>query len=189
MPRRRMLDTFDTAKDLGPYDEYPVLSEGVDPQLHLSVNDRPQPFHLTCGKDCILVQMSGKARLEMRDSSVLHFNLVPGDYAYVPAGTPHRIVPSEPSIQYRYKAEHAGLEAATFYCDACGTMLLKDTWDTADEVPQAAYLRVVTTFNADESVRRCSHCGHANPAVDLAGYRWQAIVEELAEPAEAEAAW
>ena len=189
MPRRRMLDTFDTAKDLGPYDEYPVLSEGVDPQLHLSVNDRPQPFYLTCEKDCILVQMSGKARLEMRDSSVLHFNLVPGDYAYVPAGTPHRIVPSEPSIQYRYKAEHAGLEAVTFYCDACETMLLRDTWDTAEEVSQAAYLRAVTTFNADETVRTCSHCRHANPAVDLAGYRWKAIIEDLAAPAEAEAAW
>ena len=189
MPRRRMLDTFDTAKDLGPYDEYPVLSEGVDPQLHLSVNDRPQPFHLTCGKDCVLVQMSGKARLEMRDSSVLHFNLVPGDYAYVPAGTPHRIVPSEPSIQYRYKAEQAGLEAVTFYCDSCGTTLLKDTWDTAVEVPQAAYLRVTTTFNADESVRHCAHCGHDNPPVDLSPYRWKAIVEELSAPQEAEAAW
>lgn len=179
MPRRRMLDTFDTAKDLGPYDEYPVLTEGVDPQLHLSVNDRPQPFHLTCEKDCVLVQMSGKARLEMRNSSVLYFNLVPGDYAYVPAGTPHRILPSEPSIQYRYKAEHAGLEAATFYCDACGTVLLKDTWDTAEELPQAAYLRAVTTFNADESVRQCAQCRHSNPAIDMNGYRWGAIVEEL----------
>ena len=189
MPRRRMLDTFDTAKELGPYDEYPVLSEGVDPQLHLSVNDRPQPFHLTCEKDCILVQMSGKARLEMRDSSVLHFNLVPGDYAYVPGGTPHRIVPSEPSIQYRYKAEHAGLEAVTFYCDACGTMLLKDTWDTVEELPQAAYLRAVTTFNADDTVRACSRCGHANPAVDLAGYRWRSIAEEIAAGGEVEEAW
>ena len=188
MPRRRMLDTFDTAKELGPYDEYPVLSEGVDPQLHLSVNDRPQPFHLTCEKDCVLVQMSGKARVEMRDSSVLYFNLVPGDYAYVPAGTPHRIVPSEPSIQYRYKAEQAGLEAVSFYCDACGTVLLKDTWDTAEELPQTAYLRVVTAFNADESVRHCSRCGHAAAPVDLTGYRWGAIAEELAAP-QTEEAW
>ena len=189
MPRRRMLDTFDTAKDLGPFDEYPVLSEGVDPQLHLSVNDRPQPFHLTCEKDCVLVQMSGKARLEMRDSNVLHFNLVPGDYAYVPAGTPHRIVPSEPSIQYRYKAEHAGLEAVTFYCDACGTMLMKDTWNTAEEVPQAAYLRATTTYNADDSVRSCAHCGHANAAVNLDGYRWRQIADELAAGETEEAAW
>ena len=189
MPRRRMLDTFDTAKGLGPYDEYPVLSEQVDPQLHLSVNDRPQPFHLTCGKDCIIVQMSGKARLEMRDSSVRYFNLVPGDYAYVPAGTPHRILPSEPSIQYRYKAEHAGLEAVTFHCEACGTELLKDTWDTAEELPQAGYLRTVTGFNADESVRRCPHCSHQNPAIDLAGFRWAEIVEELNSEQVEEAAW
>ncbi len=189
MPRRRMLDTFDTAKDLGPYDEYPVLSEGVDPQLHLSVNDRPQPFHLTCGKDCIIVQMSGKARLEMRDSSVLYFNLVPGDYAYVPAGTPHRILPSEPSIQYRYKAEHAGLEAVTFYCEKCGSEVLKDTWDTAEEVPQAAYLRVVSAFNANPSVRQCAHCGHVNPSIDLTGFRWAEIVEELSSEQVEEAAW
>lgn len=189
MPRRRMLDTFDTAKDLGPYDEYPVLSEQVDPQLHLSVNDRPQPFHLTCEKDCMLVQMSGKARLELRDSSVLFFDLVPGDYAYVPAGTPHRIIPSEPSIQYRYKAEHAGLEAVTFYCEACGTSLLKDTWDTAEELPQAAYLRVSSAFSADAALRRCTHCAHENPPVDLTGYRWREIVEELNSPQAEEAAW
>ena len=190
MPRRRMLDTFDTAKDLGPYDEYPVLSEGVDPQLHLSVNDRPQPFHLTCEKDCILIQMSGKARLEMRDSSVLHFNLVPGDYAYVPAGTPHRIVPSEPSIQYRYKAEHAGLEATSFYCEGCGELLARTTWDTAEELPQAGYLRSVEAFNADESARRCGRCSTLHPPVELGGFRWREIVEELtSSQAEEEPAW
>ena len=188
MPRKRMLDTFDTAKELGPYDEYPVLSKGVDPQLHLSVNDRPQPFHLTCGKDCIIVQMSGSARLELRDSSVLYFDLVPGDYAYVPAGTPHRIMPAEPSIQYRYKAEEAGLEAVAFYCDGCGQILMKQVWDTAQELPQAGYLRAVATFNADERVRTCGTCGHRSPTVDLTGYRWREIVDELTET-ETEEAW
>ncbi len=185
-----MLDTFEAAKESGPYDEYPVLPAGIDPQLHLSLNDRPQPFHLVCEKDTVLVQMSGKAKVEMRDSSVLSFNLVPGDYAYIPAGTPHRILPSEPSIQYRYKAEHCGLEAASFYCESCGELLLQDTWDTAVELPQAAYLRVVETFNGDEALRKCTKCSTVQAPVGLAGYRWREIVDELSAPqVETEAAW
>lgn len=190
MARRRMLDTFEAAKEAGPYDEYPVLPSGIDPQLHLSRNDRPQPFHLICEKDCVLVQMSGLARVEMRDSSVLFFDLVPGDYAYVPAGTPHRIVPSESSIMYRYKAENAGLEATAFYCTRCPTLLAKDTWDTAVELPQAGYLRSVEAFNADETKRRCDQCSSVEAPVDLSDYRWAAIVEELsAAEAEPENAW
>ena len=119
MPRRNLVDTFEAATTAGPYDEYPVLLEGVDPQLHLSNNDRPQPFYLTCEKDTILVQMSGQSRIDMKDSSVLFFDAVPGDYVYVPGGTPHRIVPSEPSVMYRYKANEAGLEAASFHCAQC----------------------------------------------------------------------
>ena len=190
MARRRMLDTFDAAKDAGPYDEFPVLPDGVDPQLHLSCNDRPQPFHLVCEKDCVLVQMSGKARVEMRDTSVLFFDLVPGDYAYVPAGTPHRIVPTEQSIMYRYKAEKAGLEATAFYCNRCSTLLSKDTWDTAEELPQSAYLRTVEAFNGDENRRRCGTCSNVEAPIDLGQYRWHAIIEELnSAEAEPESAW
>lgn len=189
MARRRMLDTYDTAQNSGPYDEYPVLPEGVDPQLHLSKNDRPQPFHLTCEKDCMLVQMSGKARVEIRDSSVRFFDLVPGDYAYIPAGTPHRIVPTETSILYRYKAEHAGLEAVAFYCDQCAGLLYKETWDTAEEIPQAAYLRTVKEFNISEDIRRCESCDSVHPPIDLNGYRWEAVAHELSMPQSEEAAW
>ncbi|WP_017183309.1 hypothetical protein [Sphingobium xenophagum] len=187
MPRRNLIDTFEAAKHAGPYDEYPVLLESADPQLHLSRNDRPQPFLLTCGKDSILVQMSGASRIEMRDSSVLYFDAVPGDYIYVPAGTPHRIVPSEASVMYRYKACQAGLEALTFTCDSCGETLFQETWDTAAEMPQLAYQRIVERFNGDPALRTCS-CGHETPAIDLADYRWKAIAEELSAT-EAEEAW
>lgn len=187
MPRKHMLDTFEAAAAAGPYDEYPVLIAGVDPQLHLSRNDRPQPFHLTCEKDTILVQMSGAARVEMANGAVRYFDLVPGDYAYVPAGTAHRIVPGEPSIMYRYKAEVAGLEAASFHCEDCGQTLLEETWDTAEELPQAAYLRIVESFNTDEALRTCN-CGTVHPVVDLAGYRWKEIAGELTET-ETESAW
>jgi len=190
MARKRMLDTFEAAKGAGPYDEYPVLSAGVDPQLHLSRNDRPQPFHLTCEKDTVLVQMSGKATVEMRDSPVLRFNLVPGDYAYIPGGTPHRIIPSEPSILYRYKAEHSGLEAVSFYCETCGQLMFRDTWDTSEEMPQAAYLRIVETFNKEDALRHCAACSITHTPIDLTGYRWRQIVDELnAAPSETESAW
>lgn len=187
MPRKHMLDTFEAAQDAGPYDEFPVLIAGVDPQLHLSRNDRPQPFHLTCEKDTILVQMSGAARVEMVNGAVRYFDLVPGDYAYVPAGISHRIVPSAVSIMYRYKAEQSGLESATFHCVKCDDVLLQETWDTGAELPQAAYLRIVQSFNADDALRTCG-CGEHHAAIDLAGYRWQAIVDELSA-VETESAW
>jgi mannose-6-phosphate isomerase-like protein (cupin superfamily) len=187
MARRNLIDTFETAKSAGPYDEYPVLLESVDPQLHLSRNDRPQPFHMTCEKDSILIQMSGTARIEMLDTSVLYFETTPGDYTYIPGGIPHRIFPAEPSVMYRYKAREAGLEAATFFCESCGEVLLRETWDTAEELPQSAYLRIVERFNSEAALRQCD-CGHQHPAVDLTGYRWKEIAEELLET-EVEEAW
>jgi 3-hydroxyanthranilate 3,4-dioxygenase len=181
-----MLDTFEAARRAGPYDDYPVLPAGVDPQLHLSRNDRPQPFHLVCGKDCMIVQMAGKASVEFRDSTVLKFHLTPGDYVYVPAGTPHRIKPDGVAVQYRYKAEDSGLEAAAFYCEACGGPLHRSTWDNAEEIPQRAYLRVVQDFNASAESRTCGRCGQVHPPLDLTDYRWSAIAEELAEELEAD---
>src|SRR5262252_2071864 len=61
MNRSRALSIFQEAKAAGPYDEYPVLPPDIDPQLHLSRNDRPQPFFLICEHDCVLTQMSGRA--------------------------------------------------------------------------------------------------------------------------------
>lgn len=46
MERKRMLQVFKEARHAGPYDEFPVLLEEIDPQLFLSRNDRPQPFFL-----------------------------------------------------------------------------------------------------------------------------------------------
>jgi 3-hydroxyanthranilate 3,4-dioxygenase len=174
-----MLDTFQAAQTSGPYDEYPVLPAEVDPQLTLSRNDRPQPFYLTCAKDCVLAQMSGSGRLLMRDSAVRYFDLIPGDYVYVPAGTPHRMMPSETSIQYRFKAANSGLEAVSFYCEACNQELHTVTWDTEQQSPQAGYLRATSNFNASPEQRTCSKCGAVHPAIDLAGFRWAEIATEL----------
>lgn len=187
MPRRNVFDTFASAAHSGPYDEYPMLNESVDPQLHLSKNDRPQPFYLTCEKNSVLIQMSGKARVYMKDSSVNYFDMVGGDHVYVPAGTPHRIVPSETTVMYRYKMKDAGLEAISFHCDDCGELLFQETWDTAEELPQSAYLRITQTYNDDRVLRTCG-CGAVAPAVDLADYRWKDIAAELTTE-EAEAAW
>src|SRR4051812_24014843 len=105
MARKRMLNTFKEAEAAGPYDEYPVLPADIDPQLHLSRNDRPQPFFLVCEKDTVLVQMAGRARVELRESSVLWWDVVPGDFLYIPGGTPHRILPDGVTVHYRYKAQ------------------------------------------------------------------------------------
>lgn len=189
MARKRMLNTFKLAAELGPYDEYPALPDGVDPQLCLSRNDRQQPFFLVCEKDTVLIQMAGTATIEFRNSAVNYFKCAVGDHIYVPAGTPHRISPHETSIHYRYKAEKCGLEAVAWYCAQCESEIARDTWDTAVELPQEGYLRATTAFNANSEMRKCKRCGTTHPLLDLAGYRWSDIARELRDGGEAEEAW
>ena len=102
--------------------------------MFMSRNSVAQPFHLICGKDTVVVQMSGTADMLLKDSSVNRFHLTVGDHVYVPAGTPHRIVPSEESIQIRYKPRSAGLEGVAWFCPGCDRELHRVEWDTAETV-------------------------------------------------------
>lgn len=179
-PSRNFL-TFQEAAGAGPYDELPMFPAGIDPQIHMSRNDRPQPFWLVLEKDSVLVLMSGVARVEMRDSPVLWEDLIPGDFLYVPAGTPHRISPAEPSVMHRFKAENAGLEGVQWFCDQCDSSLYRRVWDTARQTPQAGYLQSCTEFNQSEPLRRCSNCTRVHPLIDLGAYRWADIDAQLAK--------
>ena len=68
MNRRRMLHPFKT--EVGEYEDAAVLPVDTDPQLFLSRNRQPQPFHLVCAKDNVLALLSGSAQVQLRDSSV-----------------------------------------------------------------------------------------------------------------------
>ncbi|MGE3936280.1 MAG: Rieske 2Fe-2S domain-containing protein [Rhodospirillaceae bacterium] len=188
MRRRNRFETYVEAAVRGPYDECPMLELGVDPQLHLSRNDRPQPFFLVCEQDCVIAQMSGAARVEFRSSSVNYFDLQLGDFVYVPAGTPHRIVPKTESIHLRYKAAEAGLEAVAWYSPKTGEEITRVTWDCAQELPQEGYLRACRAFNDSERMRTCPTTGAVLPPIDLAPYGWEALAGEIrdAEAAERE---
>lgn len=179
MARKRTLLTFNEARNRGFYDEYPVLSAGIDPQLHLSRNDRQQPFWLICSADTVIVQMSGHASVVFKGLAVNGYDLEPGDFIYVPAGAPHRLTPRTESIQYRFKAEKPGLEGVAWYCEACGNEVYREVWDAEAEPAQAAYLRGCETFNSQETLRRCSQCGAVHALVDISGNRWAEIAAEL----------
>jgi hypothetical protein len=179
MDRKRMLNGFKAAAEVGPYDEFPVLVPGIDPQVYLSRNDRPQPFYLICEKDSLLAQMAGTGRLLMKYSSVLWEPMQPGDFVYIPAGTPHRYVPTTESLQTRYKAEPAGLEGVAWFCDACGAELAREEWDTAERFSQDAYWAACQSFNASVDRRTCPGCGAVHPEIDLSGLRWQEIAAQL----------
>ena len=181
MRRSRMVDNFAEAQKLGPFDEYPLLINGVDPQMHLSHNDRQQPFFLICGKDSLFVQLSGKATLEMKHPDVLNFRLVPGDFVYVPAGVPHRLTPESVCINQRYKAEKAGLEGVAWYCPKCQSELYRSVWDTDKELPQEGYARATGEFNASAELRICKSCSSEHPPIDIAPYRWLAVANEIRE--------
>jgi hypothetical protein len=179
MKRKKSFSTFEEAPKRGPYDEYPMLPPGVDPQLCLSRNDVAQPFYLICELDTVLLQMSGTGRLLLRESSVLYHRMEPGDFVYVPAGVPHRYVPEEETIQIRYKAEHAGLEGVTWYSEKTGARAGTVVWDTAAELPQEGYLRACTTFNADAELRRCPDTGEVLAPLELSPFRWAEVAAEL----------
>ena len=172
MERTRSVGIFGAAAELGPFDEYPVLVSGVDPQLHVSRNDRDQPFFLICDHDTLLVQMSGASRVRMKVSPVLWEDLSPGDFLYVPARTPHRIEIIEPSVHVRFKAASPTLEGVAWFCDACGSEIWRLEFDLPDELPQEGYARACEAFNSDEAHRKCEACGMMHDPVDLTGIRW-----------------
>lgn len=186
MRQKRQYLTAREAPEAGPYDEFPTFPPGIDPQLCLSRNDRPQPFYLICEHDTVIVQMSGAGRVLFRGGPVNYQTLEPGDFVYVPARTPHRIVPATESVQYRFKAEHPGLEGVSWYCERCGEELWRQVWDTATELPQEGYLRSCRAFNAEAAHRTCKSCGAIHPVLDLSGYRWAEIAASLRSGAAAE---
>ena len=179
MRRKRQLSVFDEAREAGPYDEFPVLPPDVEPQVHLSRNAREQPFYLICEQDTVLAQVSGDAVVAFAEGPVRYFTLEPGDYVYVPAGTPHQIRPRSESVQLRYKARQPGLEGVAWYCPACGAEVAREEWDTTDELPQDAYWRVCQAFNADAARRVCGRCGAEHPPLDLSGIRWPEVAAAI----------
>jgi 3-hydroxyanthranilate 3,4-dioxygenase len=175
-----MFQAFKAAGEAGDYTELPMLPAQVDPQVFLSRNSVPQPFFLVCGKDTVIAQLSGEAQLQLRDSSVNTFALAPGDNVYVPAGTPHRIVPLTEVVQLRYKPAKAGLEGVAWFCEECGLELCRAEWDTAEVVSHRAYYDACLAFNADPQARACRRCGTEHPSVDLDRFTaWLGIAKEL----------
>jgi 3-hydroxyanthranilate 3,4-dioxygenase len=179
MPRKKTFQVLREAKKLGAYAEMPMLPEDIQVQLHLSRNDRPQPFHSIFGDDTLLLLMSGGAEVEFRAGAVERFALKPGDCVYVPAGTPHRIVPGEESVVLRYVRQPPGLEAMAWFCEACGGELHRETWDAAAMLSQDMYPVAAARFAADAAARTCKSCGAVHPAPDLAPFRWAETAEEI----------
>jgi hypothetical protein len=177
--RKRYQNVLDAAPRAGAYDEQPIMGVALDPQVHLSKNAIPQPFFLICEKDTILVSMSGDATVEFRDCDVLRQRLLAGDYVYVPAGTPHRIVPKTSSLHLRFKARDAGLEGVAWYCDRCNAVLHRIEWDTAEALPQEGYAVACDYYQAEIAGRPCSACSQAAPALDLTGMRWQELAPAI----------
>ena len=175
MNRRRMLHAFKTAKDTGNYEDAAVLQEAVDPQIYLSRNWLPQPFHLVCAKDTVITQLSGAAHIGLRHSSVNTFRMTVGDIAYIPAGTPHQIVPTEEGVCLRYMPLDAGLVGAAWYCPGCDIELQRYEWEHLNELPAVrSYADACSRFNADPEARTCAKCGATHPAIDLDAYGWKA---------------
>ena len=181
MARNHMVFTFAEAPKAGAYDEKPMLPDTLDLQIHLSRNAVPQPFYLICEHDCVLFALSGSGHVEYKDAAVLRHSYRIGDHLYIPAGVPHRIVPTSETIQYRYKLPESELEGVAWYCEHCGNELHREVWELKQELSQEAYARIASAFNADAKRRTCSQCGTVHPALDLTPFRWQDVARQLRE--------
>ena len=69
--------------------------------------------------------------------------------------------------------------SVAWYCESCDTEVWREEWDTADELPQAAYWRACQAFNADPGLRTCAQCGAVQAAVDLDGIRWPEVADAI----------
>ena len=178
MARRRMLQAFEAAKEIGNYPDVPVMPIDVDPQITLSRNWERQPFYLVFEEDTLIALMSGKAKVRLRDTNVNHWPLIPGDHVYVPAGTPHRLEPEEESVLIRFIGNDPAYRAAVFACEQCGEELDRLEWRQDLEVEATAlYAELVRRFNDDLEARSCSRCGAVAEEISLDALGW------LPEPA------
>ncbi|MFJ6895130.1 hypothetical protein [Streptomyces hokutonensis] len=177
MNRRRMLHALKVAAELGNYEDAAVLPADTDPQLYLSRNRLPQPFHLICEKDTVLSQLSGEAQVHLRDSSVNRFRMDVGDHVYVPAGTPHRITPVQEGVTIRYLPLKAGLLGAAWFCQGCDGELHRYEWEHDNDTPAVRmYTVACARFTADLTARTCTKCGAVHPEIDLAAFGWSVPV-------------
>ena len=180
MNRRRMLHSLKAGAELGDYEDAAVLPLETDPQIYLSRNSLPQPFHLICEKDTVISQLSGSADVHLRDSSVNRFRMDVGDHVYIPAGTPHQIVPIEPGVTLRYMPLAAGRLGVAWYCSGCGAEVQRYEFEHDNEAPLiATYAAATSRFNGDVQARMCGKCGVVHPEIDLARYGWDAAAASM----------
>ncbi len=175
MARRRMLQAFDAAKEIGNYADVPVMPVDVDPQITLSRNTETQPFYLAFAEDTVIALMSGRARVRLRDTNVNYWPMIPGDHVYVPAGTPHRLEPEEESVLIRFIGNDPAYRAAVFACEQCGGELDRLEWQQDLEVEATAiYAELARRFNEDLEHRTCSTCGTVAEEISLERLGWSA---------------
>jgi len=166
---KKTFQVWREAAKVGAYDEMPMLPDDKQVQVHLSRNDRPQPFYLICGKDTLLSLMSGAAKVEFKGTGNRLLRTHSRELC-LRAGrraAPHRS--AETSIMIRYKQMHAGLEGVAWYCDSCDAEIFREVWDTETTMSQLKYEEVSSRFLADASLRQCRQCGSDPSGTRFAG--------------------
>lgn len=177
MARRRMVQAFEAAKELGNYADMPVMPIDVDPQITLSRNSERQPFFIAFEEDTVIALMSGRATVRLRESNVNNWPMIPGDHVYMPAGTQHLLEPSEESVLIRYIGNQPAYRAAVFACEKCGGELYRLEWQQDLEVDAIAiYSEVVRRFNSNSAVRTCQVCGTTAEEISLDQLGWPSEV-------------
>ena len=181
--RKKMVQAFEAAHDCGPYDELPVLRADRDPQLHLSRNDRPQPFFLICSSDTLLAQLAGT---RPSTSSTRRFSITgssPATSCTSRRGRRRASVPRRRRCTSATRRCTRGSKGSRGSATRARQEVHREEFDTAEELSQDGYWRACTTFNADVELRRCPECGEEHERVDLTGIRWPEVAQAIRETA------
>jgi 3-hydroxyanthranilate 3,4-dioxygenase len=178
--RKKTFHTLREAEKVGNYAEMPMLPDDRQIQVYVSKNDKPQPFYLICAKDSLVAFISGSGSIHFAGTTVNNLAGTAGSFFYVPAGVPHRIMPSEPSVTLRYKHRPATLEGVAWYCDDCGAEIYREVWDTAAAIEQDKYHEIASRFAAEPALRKCSKCGSVHPSPDISHLNWSEVAKQIA---------
>jgi 3-hydroxyanthranilate 3,4-dioxygenase len=185
MERTRETNVFAAGAEARACDEWPLVPAGVEPQVDISRSSVPEPFFNVFDHDTVIVAMVGYGQVDFHGANVLWEPLQPGDFVYVPAGIPARIVPAGELLTLRLTADARAAQGCAWFCEQCGDELFSFTWDAAAVTSQEGFLAATAAYQGEAARRECQRCSTRAPDLDLAGFRWGelAAARRGAEPA------
>jgi hypothetical protein len=186
MQRSREFNVLAVGLEARSCDEWPLVPDGVEPQVDISRNTVPEPFFHVFDHDTVIVGMAGSGRVDLHDTNVLWEPIQPGDFVYIPAGAPSRIVPDDALLTIRFTGDARARQTCAWFCEQCGVEQYRFTWDATTARPQNGFIAATGAYAQERAGVGCDRCGAAMPALDLSSFRWAELAAQLHDQTQAD---